>query len=331
MSIKFAIRSTEEKARKEGDLVIRFSGTAEPFRRSSERVSKSLEVDQQGNAIKWIFQTGLEEELVEYYEWLTEEEKELVRDQIKTLKPHIERKYGGQNMLKADNWAFWKKRNDINKFRISNETIDTFYDTSKPEHALLYLSIVGGAFSDVVAPNKEWAETHQLPHYLALELDKNDFGDDEDITKAEALAELMNLRKEFGKDALYILAWCLQYDTNAFGAYNYSSTEKDLTNYHIKFIEGKLVTKRKKNMPKTFMEHVERWKGTQTRPLLYIEAYVKAGEYYNFISQREKKFVTGEGTVLGNTIADAVKALNSPKYKVDLDNLRKAVEAKWKE
>lgn len=331
MSIKFAIRNTSEKARKEGDSFIRFSGTGEGFNRGSERASRALEVDAQGNATKWVFQTGLDEELVEFYEWFSDEEKEIIKGQISTLKPTIFKAFGGQAMLKNDNWAFWKKRNDVNKFKVNTTSVDVFYDTDKPEHALLYLSIVAGAFSDLVAPNKDWAERHQLPHYLALELDTNTFGDEEDITRADAIAELMLLNREFGKDALYILAWCLQYDTNAFGAYNYSTTEKDLLNYHIKFIEGKLVTKRKKNMPKTFMEYVEKWRGAQTRPLLYIEAYVKAGEYYNFITQREKKYVTNDGTVLGNTVADAVKALNSNKFKVDLTNLRDAVEAKWKE
>lgn len=331
MSIKFTIRNTGDKARKEGDSFVRFTGTGEPFSRGSERTARALETDEKGNATKWLFQTGIDQELVEYYEWLTEEEKQLVKEQIAELRPKIVKFYGGEKMVNPENWSFWKKRNDVNKIKITYENIDVFYDTEKPEHALLYLSILGGAFADTVAPNKDWADRYQLPHYLALELDTNTFGDEEDITRADATTELMLLKREFGKDALYILAWCLQYDTNAFGAYSYSTSEKDLINYHIKFIEGKLVTKRKKNMPKTFMEYVEKWRGPQTKPLLYIEAYVKAGEYFNFISQREKKYVTSDGTVLGNTIAEAVKALNSPKYKVDLVNLRDSVEAKWKE
>jgi hypothetical protein len=331
MSIKFAIRNTAEKAKKEGDSFIRFTGTGEPFNRDCERASRSIETDPMGNAIKWSFQTGLDEEQVEYYNWLTDEEKEVVREQIKTLRPKIEKYFGGKNVINPENYTFWKKRRDINKLKVTHENIDVFYDTEKPEHALLYLSILSGAFSDIVAPNRDWAERFQLPHYLALEIESNNFGDEDDITRADAMGELTLLRREFGKDALYILAWCLQYDTNAFGAYNYSTTEKDLINYHIKFIEGKLVSKKKKNMPKTFMEYAEKWRGAQTRALLYTEAYVKAGEYFNFISQREKKYVTSEGTVLGNTIAEAVKNLNSPKYKIDLQNLRDSVEAKWKE
>lgn len=331
MSLKFAIRNTAEKAKKEGDSYLRYSGTGEPFNRDCERAARAIETDPQGNATKWTFQTGLEEEQVEFYKWFTEEEKQLIKETISTMRPKIEKYFGGKNSINSENYTFWKKRRDINKLKVTNETIDIFYDTEKPEHALLYLSILSGAFSDIVAPNKDWAERFQIPHYLALEIESNDFGDEDDITRADAMGELTLLRREFGKDALYILAWCLQYDTNAFGAYNYNTSEKDLINYHIKFIEGKLVTKKKKNMPKTFMEYAEKWRGAQTRPLLYIEAYVKAGEYFNLITQREKKYVTSEGTVLGNTIADAVKNLKEVKLKVDLNHLREAVEAKWKE
>ena len=331
MSIKFAIRNTADKAKKEGDTFIRYSGTAEPFDRSSQRDCKVIENDYQGNPTKWSFVTGLDEELVEYYKWFTDDEKEVVKDSIKNLKPKIEKWYGGSKMTNPENYSFWRKRRDIGTLRLSNGNIDVFYDTDSPEHALLYLSVVGGAFVDLVAPNRDWAERYQIPHYLALELETNEWGGEEDILRSDAHAELALLRKEFGKDALYILAWCLQYDTNAFGAYNYSTAEKDLINYHIKYIDGKLVTKKKRNMPKTFIEYVEKWRAPQTRQLLYIEAYVKAGEYFNFISQREKKFVTSDGTILGNTVEEAVKSLMKPKFKIDLEALRKSVEDKWKE
>lgn len=331
MSLKFAIRNTADRAKKEGDLVVRYSGTGEPFNRHCERTSRTVETDPQGNPTKWKFATGLEADQVEFYKWFSEEEKPIVAETIKTLRPLIERYYGGAKVLDAENYSFWKKRRDISDLNITHENVDVFYDTDKPEHALLYLSIIGGAFSDVVAPTKDWAEKYQLPHYLALEIESNDFGDEEDITRSDAHGELTEIRKEFGKDALYILAWCIQYDTNAFGAYNYSTTEKDLINYHIKFIDGKLQTKKKKNCPKTFIDYADRWKTPQTRQLLYTEAYVKAGEYFNFINQREKKYVTSDGTILGNTVKEAVENLQKPKFRVDFDNLKNAIEAKWKE
>lgn len=330
MSLRFTIKSTAEKAKKEGDSFVRFTGVAEPFYRDSERSSKTIESDIKGNPTKWIFATGLDEEKVEYYDWFTDEEKKVVQETIKNLKPKIEKFYGSKN-LNPENYTFWRERRDINKVKINHENIDLFYDTDKPEHALLYLSLIGGAFSDIIAPTKDWADRFQIPHYVSLELDSKDFSEEEDITRSDAHGELALLRKEFGKDALFILAWCLQYETNAFGAYNYSTTEKDLINYHIKYIDGKLQTKKKRNCPKSFLEYAEKWRSPQTRQLLYTEAYIKAGEYFNYINQKEKKFVTNEGTILGNTIQEAVTNLMKPKFKVDYQYLRDSVEAKWKE
>lgn len=333
MSIKFSIRNSAEKAKKEGDLFVRFSGTGEVFNRQCERSSRTTKTDPKGDPIEWTFVTGLDEKQVEFYKWLSDDEKTVVKDTIKELKPLIERYYGGEEVIKPENSSFWKRRKDINIVRVTNETVGVVFDTESPEHALLYVSILGGAFSDIVAPNKEWADRFQISHYLSLEIENSDFSEEEDITRSEAHGELAVVRKEFGKDALYILAWCIQYETLAYGAYSYATSEKDLLNYHIKYIDGKLPMKngRKKNYPKIFTEYVEKWRNPQTRQLLYIEAFVKAGDYYNFISQREKKYVTSGGTILGNTIAEAVTNLMKPKFKVDLETLKESVEAKWKE
>lgn len=331
MSIRFAIKNTASKAVKEGDSFIRYTGTSEPFSRNCERTARTIEMDDKGNPTKWTFTTGLEEDQVEFYKWYTKDEQEVVKETIKNLKPVIERLYGGASVINPQNASFWKRNRDISKLYITYENVDTYYDTENPAHALLYLSIIGGAFSELVAPTKDWAERFQIPHYVVLEIENSSMDDEEDITRSDAHAALGEVRKEFGKDALYILAWCIQYDTNAFGAYNHSTSEKDLINYHIKYIDGKLQTKRKKNCPKTFLEYATKWKSPQTRNLLYTEAYVKAGEYFNYINQREKKYVTSDGTILGNTVQEAVTNLMKPKFNVDYEKLRDLVEAKWKE
>lgn len=331
MSVKFAIRNTASKALKEGDSFIRYSGTGEPFSRHCERTAVAVETDSKGDPVKWAFTTGLDEEQVQFYKWFSDAEKEIVKNSIKDLKPTIQKFYGGELITNPQNYSFWKRNREVSKITVTHDNIDVFFDTEKPQHALLYLSIAAGAFCDVVAPNKEWAERYQIPHYMAMEIESNDFGDEEDITRSDAHAMLGELRKEFGKDAIYILAWCIQYDTNAFGAYNYSTAEKDLINYHIKYIDGKLITKKKKNCPKTFIDYASRWKSPLTRPLLYAEAYIKAGEYFNFVTQREKKYVTSDGTILGNNVKEAVENLMKNKFNVDFEKLRDQVEGKWKE
>lgn len=332
MSVKFSIKNTADKAEREGDVTVRFTGTSEPFNRHSERACRKVGVDGAGNP-KLVFNTGLDSKQVQFYSWLTADEKKALLDTIKELKPLIEDFYGGPSVTVDTNQFFWREDRNVNRLSLKNENIGTFFDTERASHALLYLSILSGAFIDLVAPSKDWAERYQVPHYMALEIENNDYGDEEeDIKRSDAHMALGDLRMNHGKEALYILAWCMQYDTNAFGAYNYSTTEKDLINYHIRFIDGKLVSKKKKNMPKTFLSYYEKWKGAQTRPLLFAEAYVKAGEYFNFLNQREKKYTTIDGTILGNTVEDAVKSLvNKPQFKVDFEKLRDLVEAKWKE
>lgn len=329
MSIRFAIKNNSDKATVESDgTIVRFSGTSEPFRRKDERASFKVGQDVKGNdIIKFI--TGLDESRVKFYPWYNEEEQKEVIKQIKEYRQNIIDFYGGPEVVDDKNIYFWKDNRDVNVLAITEQDIDIFYDTKSPAHALLYLSIISGAFIDLVAPTKQWADDHYTPHYLALETD-HDYSDDSDMTKMDAMAALAELRKEESPDALFILAWCLQYDTNGYGAYGRNIPARDLIQYHINYINGKLVTKKKKDTAKEFLKYVEKWKGQQTRPQLYAEAYIKAGEYYNFIHSKDKKYTTAEGTVLGNTIQEAVTNVTKAKNSTDLETLRDKVEEKWK-
>lgn len=327
--MRFLIKNTASKAEKEGDIFIRYSGTAEPFHRVSEREGQKIGVDGGGNP-KLVFTTGLDVKKVPFFQWYTDEEKEQVVKQIKELTPLIVEFYGGADAVESSNHFFWRDDRRVSRLSLQNTDMDVFYDTAKPAHALLYLSIISGAFIDMVGPTKDWAERHQLPHYLALETEDT-FEEEDEITRSDAHAALGELRKDANPESLFILAWCIQYDTQTYGAYTKSIPTKDLINYHIKYIDGKLVSKKKRNTPKVFMEYVEKWKTQQTRPSLYAEAYLKAGEYFNFINKKTKKYETEEGTVLGNTVEEAVTNLLKPKFAQDFQKLRDKVENKWKE
>lgn len=329
MSVKFEIRNTAAKAEREGDLIVRFTGTGEPFDRISERDVRKVGVDGAGNP-KLKFNTGLDETKIQFLPWYTDAERKQVLKQIEELKPKIIDFYGGPDVIADTNQYFWKDDRTVNKLHLTHSNINLHYDTANPSHALLYLSIISGAFIDLVAPTREWAERHQLPHFMQLETDGVVYDDDDSITKSEAHAALTELRKE-SSDALFILAWCLQYDTSAYGAYLRSTPVRDMVDYHIKYIEGKLNLRKKRNTPKNFIEYAEKWKGQQTRPLLYTEAYVKAGEYYNFLQQKNKKFTTKNDVILGATVQEAVETLMKPKFSRELEALRDQVEAKWKE
>jgi len=136
MSIRFAIKSTVDKAKKEGDAIVRFSGTSEAFKGSEERDSIVIGVDGGGNP-KIIFNTGLDPERVELYRWYTKEEQEIVKKQIEEMKPLIAKNYGGDAIIEPTNAFFWKKNRDVNILSLNNQDADKFYDTKYITHALL--------------------------------------------------------------------------------------------------------------------------------------------------------------------------------------------------
>lgn len=330
MSIRFAIKSTIGPAVKEGNVTVRFSGTSEPVKGSEERDCNLVGVDGAGNP-KYVFNTGLDVNRVQHYRWYSEAEKEQVKKQIEELRPAIVSNYGGEAIVDPSNAFFWKRNRDINVLSLNNEDLKKFYDTKYVTHALLYLSIISGAFMAMVAPTKEWAEDQKIPLYLALETDDIE-EDDIEITKSDAHAALGNLRKQENTDALFILAWCMQYDTEKYGAYTKSISKRDLVSYHVQFIEGKLQTKKKKNCPRVFLDYYKKWKDQQTRALLYTEAYAKAAEYFGYITKRDRVFTTtADGVELGTTMTEVIENLQKTKFANQLESLRDQVEAKWKD
>jgi hypothetical protein len=330
--MRFLIRNTEDPAQKESDgTLIRFSGTGEYFSRVDEREAQKIGETASKDPI-FKFNTGLDEDRIDFCNWFTDEEKKQVKKQIKELRKNIVKFYGGEEVVKDTNAYFWRDNREVYKLGVSSSSIDIFFDTEKsPVHALLYLSIVSGAFLSLVAPNKDWAEATGTLHYLALESDNNLDAGDETMTKMEAAGLLNDFRKEANHEALFLLGWCLQYDTSDFDAYGKNISIRDLSVLHGNYIDGKMHNKKKKNAAKLFIEYAEKWNASQTRPAIYAEAYLKAGEYFSYIQNKEKKFTTQEGTALGNTLNEALDNIMKPKYAADLEILRDKVEAKWKE
>lgn len=329
MSVRFVIKNTSAKADREGNLIVRYSGVSEPFNQKSERQVKKVGVDGGGNP-RFVFTTGLDEDKVDLYHWYDEEEKKEVIEQIKEMKPRIAKAFGGIEILENNNVYFWRDNRDVYTVRVTNETSEMFFDTKNSSHALLYLSIIGGAFIDTIAPTKKYAEDKQVPHYLALESEAMDFNDEEEFSRNDAHYALAKMKQE-SPEGLFYLGWVLQADTTSFGGYLKSTPMKTLVKYHIEFIDGKLQSKKKRNCPVLFLEYAKKWEGQQTRDKVMTEAYVRAGEHYALINQREKKYVMSNGTVLGNTVAEAVANLHKSKFQQDYEILRDAVEKKWAE
>lgn len=332
MSLRFAIKNTQQKAEVGSDGTIeRYSGVSERFKRSSERAARTTKVNDKQEPIAWKFNTGLDESQAQFFDWYNDKEKEAVKERIKELAPTIQKFYGGDEITDPANYSFWKAERDVNRLSLTNGDIDSFFDTKFPAHALLYLSIISGAFIDLVAPTKDWAENHEILHYMVLESEDVET-DDINITRSDAHAALTDLRRNADPEALFMLAWCTQYDTRSFSAYTKSTPQRDLINYHIQFIDGKLAPKKvfSKKPAEIFIDYYERWNAQQTRPAIMVEAYVKAGEYFNLFRPGDKKYTTSDNIALGNTIPETVKKLMKNTSADELERLREQVEEKWK-
>lgn len=328
MNVRFQIKATSRKAEKEGKEILNFSGESQPYRRKATRVSEQVGLRPNGEAIIK-FKTGLVPDRVKYYWWFTEAEREEIKKQLEESLPDIEERYHGKEIIHEENKSFWKDQKEFYQFPITITTSDLFFDTKNPEHAILYFSIMGGAFIDTIAPNKELAIEKRIPHYIFLEkdVDDDDFVDISD--KIKASANLAKLMEEGNEDGLFILCWTALYNTRGFGSILKSMPKKDKVSYLHMFIEGDLVDKRKKQCPKIFNDYFEKWNSSQLRDKLYAEAYIKAGEQYALIVTKDKKYETVWGTSLGNTIDEAVDKITQKKFAKDLEQLMQEVEKRW--
>lgn len=328
--MKFMIKSNTGSVQKENDgTIIRYTGNAEPFKRGDEMAVKKIGEDKNGPKLE--FTTGLEENKIKYYGWFTPEQKEEYLKLLENYKPNLEDYYGGAETLDPTNKYFWLSP-ERNRITITNESLNRIFDMKNVEHAMFYFNVMGGAFLEVIAPTQTMAEVKKIPHYLVLETENTDEEADDYVTKADAYANLRQLDKEEGGDALLYLAWILQNKSKGFGAYSRSSTKSELIKYHGEFIEGKL-TKTRRNCPKDFLLASDKWKeGGLVREALQVEAYLKAAEYYSFLNtNRENKYELPSGVILGASMEEAIDTIRKPKNRKDLDTLRNFVENKWKE
>jgi hypothetical protein len=336
MNVKFAIRTVVGPSEKEGNDYVRYTGNDEVFRNSIERFCTKVGERGYGKDAYPIvkFKTGLDPEEIDYCDWFTPEEKKVVKDFIVENRDRIISAYGGPDVTKDDNISFWTSDRAWGRLRVDNFTVDKERNTKNPSDCLLYLGILSGAFIDLVAPSREYAEGKTgIYFYLAVEDDAVASDAETYVTKLEAQGALSNLANDTG-DALFILAWCLQYNTTAFGAFSRTMSPKgELIKYHSQYIDGLIFEKKglKKSTPKKFIEYAKLWKSTQTRKKVMTEAYIKAADYYSFINKGEKAYVTREGTILGNTIEEAVENLMKPGNVEEFERIRDLVEKKWSE
>lgn len=231
--------------------------------------------------------------------------------------------YFGKEELSPTNQIFWESKSLL----INKKT--TFLNMNDPKDKLTYYMIRGGAFKEI-APNYEIATSGAEPYrwYLinAAEFAEIGVQDDRKINKAIAALEALDEDKKL-EDLFIVHKVLVTSDRGTTLRSPRGMMYKDLSD----FIHGKLVKTNKKLTPKQFLETVDILK--KDKKILYVTAYVKEGNYFNFLSISEDNQIKNiqTGTKYGATIDRAVKFLISPANQSELDNIKGQVEKKWNE
>lgn len=327
MGIKFQIKSVASKAEKEGNEILRFSGESEAYRRVATRVSEKISEKKTGEPVLK-FKTGLNINNVKHYYWFKEEEKKEVEKQLTEHLPKLLEIFG-EDVLDERNEYFWMKEIERYKFPVTILTSKQFFDTDNIDHAILYFSIIGGAFIDIIAPNKDFAEAKFISHYLQLESISDDDEFESFSDKIVANANLAKLMNDTSGDALFMIYWTALYRTKGFAGLLKSTPKTELIKTLREFIEGHLVDKQKKKCAKEFNSYVEMWESEQTRKNVYLRAMLHAGEQYAQIFSKDGIYYTAWDVELGKTLDDCMAKLSQNKYSSDVKKLKEEVDKRW--
>lgn len=244
------------------------------------------------------------------------------KSEMLAAKKELEEYFGADN-LDPSNQEFWESKH----LTITKKT--TFLNLKDNEDKLKYFMIKGGSFKEV-ASNYEAATSGAVPYrwYLIDATEFADIGvqDDRKINKAIAALESIDEDKRF--DDLFLVHKVLvTSDRGTTMRSPRSMLYKDLSD----FIHGKLVKTNKKLTPKQFLDVVELLK--KDKKALYLTAYVKDGNYFNFLTTAEDNQIKNvqTSTKYGATIDKVVKFLANPINQSELDNIKSLVEKKWNE
>lgn len=328
MYFKFQIKPVAERAEKEGEYIIRFTGMSE-YSNVNDVLASTL-VRRDGRQVQK-YKTGLEVDDVGSNGLIPQSEKENFKKQIENYREVLAETFGREE-LDPTNTFFWSNP-DNGRLKITNNDLENFYDTQNPQHALLYFNIMGGGYIDSVAPSREIAEMYRIPYYIETEKEYVSPEGEDYMKKATAFGILNELANTSDNQALLYLGWVLHADSKGFGGYNLSIPKSELFKMHAEFIDGKLTFARKRDTPGKFAEAAASWKNAKTgRPRIMTEAYVRAAQHFSYINtDRDGRLSLPSGLQLGFSNDSAVDALLLPKNTKEYEELRDFIEKKWAE
>lgn len=261
---------------------------------------------------KYRYQTGLEEDQVE---------SDRVAE-VAEAKAKLEKTFG-PGTLDATNETFWKERAIV----ITRQT--THLNLNDPDHLLQYYAIKAGAIYEIASSYEVAKNSPVEKRWYLVEPDTQAeivVSNDRIINKAIAALEAID--EDGTKDDMFLVHKILiSSDRGATKQTPQSTLYKDLSD----FIHGKIVKTEKKKTPKQFVEVAKLLEKDKKK--LYITAYVKDANYFNFLTvAQDGSFENIETRAkYGTTIENAVAYLSNPANQDELENIRTKVEKKWSE
>lgn len=232
--------------------------------------------------------------------------------------------YYGEGTLDPFNHSFWK---DI---QLVMNKKNVFLDIqNNMEHKLLYYVIKAGGIFEV-APSYEEAiaSATQKRWYLIEPEEFAELSAVSDRTINKAIANLTILDEEKSFDDMFLIhKFLISAERGVTKQTPKSTLYKDLS----EFIHGKLVKTEKRKTPKQFIDAFDLLKKDKKK--LYVSAYVKDANYFNFLTVNEDNSFQNiqTKTKYGSTIDKAVEFLSNPANQTELENVKERVESKWKE
>lgn len=310
--MKFLITSKYSPAQYDGAAIVFMTGKP-PFVNQVD----SLFCQMVGQD-KVLYKTGFKESDIKNNRYLLDSEKEFFLAKQKKLVEQVEKEFGDA-ASDASNRIFWDENRT--SLRITNDTLDTVFDTDRVDDAILYLNIIGGGYA-TVAPSEAVADRTSKHSFYLTTIEDEVKRESEDMfgSKMEAIIELGSLLNG-GIDGLVYISYLLS-DLNKGYTKNTSTDvfKRDMLNY----IENGVGGKDKKKSASNFYKLSQQWKND--RETLMGKAVVSAGIHYGLIKKKRDKRYEYKGLDLGTTSNSAYDILNKAANHAEFGELTDEIE-----
>ncbi len=273
------------------------------------------------------YTTGFEYDELEYTSGLTGEALLNYQNEVRTARKWIERRE--RINLDCGNKEFWSKR------KIKIEALGFIYDTDLSiDNLITYYNIIGGGFASIARSEEEARTNTTLVNnqrlYVSEQEEEAERGFSKKRTYIQANSALEDIMDNWStEDALYLMYYL---PIKKQLGYTTSTPKSQIINQLSDFVDGLDTKTEKTKRPKQFIEAAKMFEVQTTKDTLRTTALFNVALYYGFIHfhSKEKNYKNrSTGFEYGNSLDNAIKALQNPKNIEELSWLKNKVKEKW--